>query len=580
MAPARVNQDEEYDYIVCGGGTSGSVVAGRLAEDPNVRILVLEAGVDSADLENVHMAGGWSQNFDAPTDWNIETVPAYGLGGRSIKASRGKFLGGSSGVNGMLCIRGTKQDYDDWGLDGWSGEEVFGYMKKAETFHGDDEFKEAKGYHGFSGPLHTEPHTLAPISKLLLESMDDQGLPSVPDLFSTGEAANGSGNTVRTVYNGIRTTGADFITKDYHRSNITIKTEMTVDKILFESSSSGGKPRAHAVETLNASGERETFSASKEIILSSGSYCSPAILLRSGIGPAKELAAINIDTIVDSPGVGKNLQDHMIVFIFYEVKDAGLTNDYQVYHGDAFAATYKQWKEEKKGFLAKFPFGAFAYARLDERLKDEPLWKNAQRKEGRDPMGLAPNQPNVEFFSTECYGGPKQLIDFPVDNKHCFSIIAELFSPHSHGTVTIKSSDPMEIPVVDHRYLEDPLDMLVLSEACRFANEIVIKGKGTKDVVKGSWPEKLTHHAYTKREEWEPYVRENATTCYHPGGTCKMGLPDDPMAVLDERLRVRGVEGLRVADVSVMPRLNQGHTQMPAYAIGEKCADMLKEDAR
>lgn len=263
--------------------------------------------------------------------------------------------------------------------------------------------------------------------------------------------------------------------------------------------------------------------------------------------------------------------------MFYETEKPGLTNDYHVYHGDNFNKTYLEWKEKKSGFLSTFPFGSFAFARMDERLAKEPMWENAPRLPGRDPMGLTPSQPNVEFFTTECYGGPKQYDQFPIDQKHAFSMIAELFAPKSRGSVTLKSADPMDNPIVDCNYLSDPMDMLVLSEACRFGNEIVMSGAGTKDIVKGSWPPNLSHHAYTKREEWVPYVKEHATTCYHAAGTCAMGKKENPNAVVDEKLQVKGVTGLRVADCSVMPALHGGHTQMPAYGIGEKCADLIKE---
>jgi choline dehydrogenase-like flavoprotein len=199
--------------------------------------------------------------------------------------------------------------------------------------------------------------------------------------------------------------------------------------------------------------------------------------------------------------------------MFYETDKKGLTNDHHVYHGTNFDKTYEEWKTKKTGFLSTFPFGSFAFARLDNRLKDEPLWRDAPRRPGRDPMGLTPSQPNIEFFSTECYGGPKQYDQFPTDNQHAFSMIAELFAPKSRGSVTLKSADALENPVVDCNYLADPLDLLVLSEACRYGNEVVMKGAGTKDIVKGSWPSNLRHHSYTTREEWVPYVKEHATTC-------------------------------------------------------------------
>ncbi|PYI07236.1 alcohol oxidase [Aspergillus sclerotiicarbonarius CBS 121057] len=565
---------DSYDYIICGGGTAGCVVAGRLAENPHVRILVIEAGQHHKDLENVHMAGGWNNLFDDKTDWNIVTSPMSGVNNRQVKLSRGKFLSGCSGCNGTLCIRGSKQDYDDWGLDGWSGEEFFKYMQKAETFHGKPWFKAADRSHGQSGPLHVEPHDLAPISQLIMDSFVSQGLPLDHDMFTTGETPHGCGHVPRTVYNGLRTTSGDFVTNGYHRSNVTIMTDTTVDRILFKKTPNG--LNADGVVVVTANGQ-QSLHAKREVIISSGAYCSPTILMRSGLGPKEELRRNGIECLVDLPGVGQNLLDHLIVFMFYETEKPGLTTDHLVYHDDNFDKTYALWKDKKEGFLSTFPFGSFAFARLDDRLKHEPLWKNAPRQPGRDPMGLTPKQPNVEFFTTECYGGPKQYDQFPIDHKHAFSIIAELFSPKSRGSVTLKSKNPLENPVVDCNYLADPLDLLVITEACRFANEIITKGAGTKDIVKGSWPPHLTHHTYTKREEWIPYVKEHATTCYHAAGTCAMGADSDPRAVLDNKLRVRGVTGLRVADCSVMPSLHGGHTQMPAYGIGERCADLIKE---
>ncbi|KIW56986.1 hypothetical protein PV05_05593 [Exophiala xenobiotica] len=523
MSPGRLTEEDEYDFVVCGAGTTGCVVAGRLAEDSNARILLVEAGPHNKDLENVHMAGGWSKNFDSETDWNLITPPMNGVDGRQVKLSRGKFLGGSSGVNGTLCIRGCKQDYDDWNLPGWSGEEMFQYMRKAETFHNKPWFEADESAHGFDGPLHTEPHDLAPISKLLLESMQSQGMPLVPDMFSNGETAQGCGHAPRTVHKGIRTTGADFVTNDRRRDNIDIVVDTVVDKVNFEEKN--GQLEATSVTLVDKTGAKRDVKARKEIIISGGAYCSPAILLRSGIGPAEELKQLGVKCLVDSPGVGKNLLDHLIVFTFYETEKEGLTNDHLVYHGDAAMASYMLYKEKKEGL----------------------------------------------------YGGPKQYDQLPIDKKHAFAMITELFSPRSKGTVTLKSTDPFENPVVDCNYLSDPLDLLVLSEGCRLGNEIVMKGAGTKDIVKGSWPSDLTHHSFTTREDWVPHVKQHATTCYHAAGTCKMGQADDKAAVLDEKLQVRGVKGLRVADCSVMPILHGGHTQMPAYGIGEKAADLLKE---
>ncbi|KIV83763.1 hypothetical protein PV11_05758 [Exophiala sideris] len=570
--------DKFYDYIICGGGTSGCVLAGRLAENLNVQILLIEAGPDSADLENVHMVGGWSNNFDSETDWNIETEPQAGADNRQIRCSRGRFLGGSSGVNGTLCIRGIKQDFDDWQLDGWSGDDMWRCMNKSETIHGKSWFTPSVKDHGYDGPLHVEPHDLAPISESVKESMIEQGLPLHEDMFATGETSTGCGHVLRTVYQGTRSTAADFVTKEYRRNNITIQTDATVDRVILTEELGG--LRATGVEMVTKSGEKVIARARKEVIVSAGAYGSPAILLRSGIGPEDELEKVGVTPKVHLPGVGKNLLDHPVCWFFYEVNKPGLTNDHLIHHDNGYASAYQLYKEKKTGILSTFPFGIFAYTRLDEQLKGHHLWDKAPRWEGRDPMGLTPSQPNVEFFNTELYGGPKQWIDFPSDNRYVVGMCTVLFSARSRGSVTLGSPDPMENPAVDHAYLSDPLDLLVLTQGCQTINNIMMTGKATKDIIKGSWPLQRNHHTYTSQEEWVPYVKETVTTCYHPGGTCKMGHITDPMAVLDERMRVRGVKGLRVVDVSVMPELNNGHTQSPAYGIGERAAEIIKEDVK
>ncbi|PHH66105.1 hypothetical protein CDD81_168 [Ophiocordyceps australis] len=191
-------------------------------------------------------------------------------------------------------------------------------------------------------------------------------------------------------------------------------------------------------------------------------------------------------------------------------------------------------------------------------------------------MGLSPSQPNVELFSAECFGGPPELTEIPTPGKHIFCLLAELFGARSRGGVTLASADPLAAPVVDTGFLSDALDAEVLAEACRFANDIVMRGEGMAGVVKGSWPPEAGHSELQTRDEWVRHVRQNATTCYHASGTCAMGSPSDPLAVVDPNLCVRGVSGLRVADCSIIPLLGCCHTQMPAYGIGEKAADLIK----
>ena len=583
MAPSRVPNEETYDYIICGGGTSGCVLAGRLAEsDPTLSILLVEAGADNADLESTHMAGGWAQLFGTDGDWKIKNEPLKHANDRTVDLFRGRFLGGSSGCNGCLTIRGTKQDYDDWDVPGWSGDEIFAYMRKSETFHGKEWFKAAEAEHGYDGPLHTEPHDLAPISQRVRDAMLEKGLPWHEDMFVTGEVPHGVGHAVRTHHEGFRSTAADFVTKTYRRENVTIRTQMVVDRVVIEKID--GLLRATGAELVARDGSRSTVRASGEVVVSGGAYCTPTILMRSGIGAKDELAEHNIECLVDLPGIGKNLMDHPLSFMFYEVNDPALTLDRMVYEEGSFASTYQLWKDEKKGMLSIFPFGIFAWLRLDERLKGNPLWEEAKAKaaRGRDAMGLTSKQPHIELWNTELYGGGPQYTDFPVNKKAAFAMCVLLFNANSRGYVKLRKDDPLGPPVVDSNYLADPLDELVLSEGCKIANEILMESKPTSEVIKGAWPETLTHHKNTSREEWVGFVKETVGTCYHPSGTAKMvdSKKDDPMGVVDERLRVKGVEGLRVVDVSIMPVVNNGHTQMPAYAIGEKAAAMMREDAK
>lgn len=411
----------------------------------------------------------------------------------------------------------------------------------------------------------------------MLKSYQSKGLEYHPDMFSSGETANGCGHAMRTTWQGYRTTAADYITKDHKRNNVTIQCHATVDKVILEKDEDG-TPRATGVEFL-VDGERKKVYAKNEVILTSGTYGSPAILLRSGLGPKGELDALGIQCHVDLPGVGKNLQDHQLIFTYYELNQAGLTDDERVNHDpNAYENGAKEWKEKKSGWLAQFPFGSFAFARLSDRLDAEnEEWRNYKRSPGRDPMDLTETQPNLEFFHTICYGGPPEYTDFPKSGQYAFAMCCFLCGLQSRGNVTLNSTDPNENPIVDHKYLDDKRDLLMMAEGVRFANEVVTQGEGTKDLIKGAWPPGAKHHLNKTNEDWQPHVQKYASTSYHPVGTCKIGQKDDKMSVVDEKLFVRGVRGLRVADCSIMPLVHSGHTQMPAFGIGEKAAEYIRE---
>ena len=303
------------------------MLAGRLAESSpsDASILIIEAGPDSAGNQLVTMVGGLFQAMGGDLDWSFETVPQEHLNNRVLQLNRGKFLGGSSGFNGTLCVRGCKEDYDDWELEGWSGEEMFRYMKKAETFHGKGWFKAAEGEHGTDGPLHIEPHEVAPISNRVLESLQENGLPFVDDMFTTGLTAQGCSHVPRTVYDGERSFSTAFLKG--HENRVDIVTSTVVDRIVLEKVEGKLKMVATGVAIIDSSGKKRVVKARKQVIVSAGkhvgfgiqqpnnevlgAYSSPTILLRAGIGPKEELSEFNINCIVDSPGVGKNFQDHL-----------------------------------------------------------------------------------------------------------------------------------------------------------------------------------------------------------------------------------------------------------------------------
>lgn len=444
------------------------------------------------------------------------------------------------------------------------------------VFHPKKWFPHDESAHGYDGPLHIEPGETFPLTERFLKSFQSKGLPYIPDMFSSGVASQGCGHAMRTTWKGYRTTAADYITKDKERPNVTIRCDVTVDKVILERGSSGLE--AKGVEYVDNNGNRSVAYARKEVLLAGGTYNTPSMLLRSGIGPKEDLDNLGIPVNLDLPGVGKNLQDHQLIFVYYELNTPDLTDDARVNHDpDAYNNGHKEWKESKSGWLATFPFGAFGFNRLSDRLDAEnEEWRNLPRKPGRDPMDLTESQPNLEFFHTVCYGGPPEYTDKPQPGQWALSMCCFLCGLQSRGYTTIKTTDPFEPPYVDPKYLDDRRDLLMMSEGVRWMNEVIMTGEGTKDVVKGAWPPGADHHLKKTNEEWQPFVQKYASTSYHPGGTCKLGKADDPMAVVDQYLCVRGVKNLRVVDCSIMPTLHSGHTQMPAFGIAEKAAEYIR----
>ncbi|CAF3584287.1 unnamed protein product [Rotaria sp. Silwood1] len=537
-----------YDYIIIGGGTTGIVAARRLAENnANFSVCILEAGPSNEDIVNSHMPGGWILMQKTPVDWCYETVPQKGCNNRIISLPRGRLLGGCSAANGTLVTRGPKADYDriaDMGNPGWS--------------------------------------------EKILESFIDSGFDYKPDMFVQGEY-EGVGHVGRTAYNGIRSTSADFINK-YDKTNLIVRTGAFVDRIILEKSDEKeGEYKAVGVEAHdNTNSQPIIIKANKEIILSAGAYNSPMVLMHSGIGSEKHLNEVGIGCKINLPGVGENLQDHIIVCTSYQVNDPNLTYDRFLYHHpDGLTLAVKEWQDTKTGVMTSLPLAVMALTRIDKTIQD-PAWEAAKAKQqsknssNSDPTGQWPNQPHIELITTQLYMGLPDFLDAdglpynPVNGEGIFTTVAFLCGQQARGTVRLSFKDPTSKPIIDHAYLDNDLDVAVLAEGCRLCHEIIMKGRGTKDIIVGAWPKIVPHP--NDMIGWKEHVRAFASTCFHPGGTCKMAPDNDPMGVVDSRLRVRNVKGLRVADVSILPILNNGHPQIFAYAIGEKVASMILQD--
>lgn len=308
---------------------------------------------------------------------------------------------------------------------------------------------------------------------------------------------------------------ADFVTGDDIPSNLSLKLSHNCLRVITETTQ-GQHLRASAVLLRdNVSGVPLMVKATTEIVISCGSYNSPMLLMHSGIGDKAHLKQFNIPLVKHLPGVGKNLQDHIIVFNFFQVSQPGLTNDHFIYDTGAFEKTLAEYLTDKTGVLGRFPFGAFVFKRLDNELEDNEEWKEALKlNDGKDPMGADNGTPHVEYFWSEVYGGGPQHVDQPQDGQSAFALITMLFNPQARGTVELQSKNPLFPPKIEHNYLKSNLDLLLLAEANRFGAEVISKGSGTKDVIAGPWPQ--TRSMPDTLDDWKEYVREQAGTCYHP----------------------------------------------------------------
>ncbi len=535
------SDENTYDFIVTGAGSAGCAVAARLSETGRYRVLLFEAGGEDR-YPWIHVPMGYGRLFSNPRfNWMYQSEPEPELNGRTLYQPRGKVLGGTSSINGMVYMRGNPADYDEWrqrGCTGWDWDSVLPYFKKAE-----DQERGPDDFHGTGGPLRVSDQPARyELAEHWIAAAIEAGLPANND-FNTGEQ-EGAGPFQSTTKGRRRwSTAAAYLRPARNRQNLTVATNALATRVLIESG------RATGIEYLK-SGERQTARVQGEVIVCGGVYNSPQLLQLSGLGPGALLQSCGIPVVRDMPAVGADLQDHFYVRLAFRCTKPITLNDVANHPLRKMAAGL-QYMLFKSGPLATNGICAGGFARSDRRLErpdiqlNFSLWSFAERTR----KGAFPHP-------------------FPG-----FSVSAVHLRPDARGEVRIKSADPQAPPAIRFNFLKTQYDLQALTAGMRLARNIVNQPALAAYVADELVPGKDVN----SDAEFETAIRKNGLSNLHPVGTCRMG--GDEAAVLDPRLRVRGIAGLRVADASVMPSVPAGNTNAPSIMIGEKAADMILEDA-
>ena len=523
-----------YDYVIVGGGSAGCVLAARLSELPEVKVLLLEAGPPD-DSRYIHWPVGFAKMTGGPLTWGLRTAPQRHADGREIPFAQARVLGGGSSINAQVFTRGCPEDYDRWadeeGCPGWSSAEVKPYFLRME---GNDTF--AGEHHGTDGPLGVSSPAPNLMTKVFVQACQQAGIPYNPDFNGARQAGTGVYQT--TTRHARRCSAAvGYLRPTQRRRNLTVETGCLSTRILIEGGAAVG------VEYIRL-GRAHTARAEREVIVTAGAIGSPKLLMLSGIGPADHLRRIGIEPRHDLPGVGRNLQDHYGTDIVYELKGPWSFDKYQKWHWMLWAGL--EYQLFGKGPVASniVEGGAFWWVDRSEPTPDTQLHflAGAGVEEG------IPAVPSGAGVTMNTY----------------------FLRPSSRGTVTLASADPAAAPVIDPNYLAEPLDLERSVEGVKLMREIMHQPAFAR-YIRG---EHLPGADVGSNGQWAAYIRRQGRTCYHPVGTCRMG--SDDQAAVDPQLRVRGLGRLRVCDSSVMPSLVSSNTNAPTIMIGERASDLIR----